>query len=268
MTGAHVTEEDLILHHYGEPVDRDAIETHLAGCPSCRAARASLAEVLALAGDQEAPERDAGYEARVWRRLAPRLESPGRSPRWRAPVWPGAPRLAIAASLIVMISAAFLAGYFWPRGTPAGIATTAGSAGAIPGPVRERILLLAVGDHLEQSQMLLVELFNESDANGAGDGTVDISGRQRHAEELVTASRIYRATAASAGDTAVAVVLEELERVLLEVARGPSRITTAELDELGRRVREKGILFRARVIGSQVQEREKQAARVPPPNRT
>ena len=49
-----------------------------------------------------------------------------------------------------------------------------------------------------------------------------------------------------------------LERVLLEIARSPSAISSAELAALQRRIESRGILFKVRVIGSQMREREQE----------
>jgi len=86
---------------------------------------------------------------------------------------------------------------------------------------------------------------------------VDIRAEQSRAEELVTANRLYRQTATTLGDAAMASVLDDLERVLLEIARSPSEISSQELVALQRRIESKGILFKVRVVGSQVREREK-----------
>ena len=66
-----------------------------------------------------------------------------------------------------------------------------------------------------------------------------------------------RKTVARSGEPALAAVLEELERVLIEVAAGPDRLTPAALGELQRRIEARGLLFKIRVVGSQVREREK-----------
>jgi hypothetical protein len=119
--------------------------------------------------------------------------------------------------------------------------------------VRERVLLVAMGDHLERSQMVLAELAN---AGAPGKGRLDISYEQSAAHDLVESNRLYRMTAASAGDTATASVLEELERVLLDVANGPSDMTSGQLDQLRQRIQDEGILFKVRVFASKVEQRE------------
>ena len=102
--------------------------------------------------------------------------------------------------------------------------------------------------------MVLVEL-----ANTRPDGRVNIASERSRAEELVNANRLYRQTAENVGDRAVASVLEDLERVLQEIAHSPSDLSSAELAALQKRIESKGILFKVRIIGSQVREREKTA---------
>ena len=57
----------------------------------------------------------------------------------------------------------------------------------------------------------------------------------------------------------MASVLDDLERVLIEVANSPSTISSAQLEAIQHRIEAKGILFKIRVVGTQVQEREKSA---------
>ena len=88
-----------------------------------------------------------------------------------------------------------------------------------------------------------------------GTGTLDVPAAQESAESLVTANRLYRASAIQAGDTGVASVLEELERVLVEVAHQGPGASAKEMERIRRRIEERGILFKVRVIESQVRER-------------
>ena len=69
----HVSDEDLILHYYGEPTSRPGIEQHLVSCPDCRAEFARLEHVLAMVDAQPIPEPPAGFERDVWARLQPAL---------------------------------------------------------------------------------------------------------------------------------------------------------------------------------------------------
>ncbi len=249
----HLSEEQLILYHYGEADDPRGLEAHLAACKECRATFQSLHAML-VAIELPVPERDDSYGRQLWARLAPHLAT-APAGGWRWSEWWQPRRWALAGAVVTLVLAAFLLGRFWPR--PAEVAQP------IPPQVRERILLVAVGDHLERSEMVLIELMNTE-----GNGGVDISPEQARAGDLVEENRLYRLTAERAGEVGVASVLEELERVLLEIANSPSHLSSPELAQFRRRLEAKGILFKVRVIGSQVREREKSVAPEPDHGRT
>lgn len=91
-------------------------------------------------------------------------------------------------------------------------------------------------------------------ANASSNDLLDITAEQARAADLVRENRLYRQTAARTGDVAVAGVLEELERVLLEIAHAPSPISPEELESLRRRLEAESILFKVRVLGRNVRE--------------
>jgi hypothetical protein len=229
----HATEEQLILLYYGEAQDAGEIEQHLAACEECRAGYRALQTVLNTVDAAPLPERGPDYGQAVWQRIEKRV-SRRRGYRWTG-WWIWAP--AMAALLLV----AFLAGRFSQPDRP-----------TASGPVRERILLVAVGDHLERSQMVLAELSNAP----AGKGNIDISDERQRAEELLDDNRLYRQTAGSTGDAGVANVLDELERVLIEIAHSPSEISNDQLEDLQRDIQDQGLLFKIRVLGTQVRDQE------------
>src|SRR5262249_16567343 len=115
----------------------------------------------------------------------------------------------------------------------------------------ERVLLVAVGDYLDRSQMVLVEL-----ANTNARGALDISSEQERAQDLVSEARLYRQTAAATGNASVTRILDELERVLVDIGHGPAQLSPAELDKLRKRLEAEGILFKIRVVNSNVRNRE------------
>jgi hypothetical protein len=232
----HVGDDDLVLLYYGEEghVGPQAA-THVSGCAECAGRLAELRALLLAVEPPAAPERDADYGARVYARLLPRLQEPRKR---SLPAVAGF--LALAASLAF----AFWLGRQFPEPDR-----------ALSADVRERILLVAVGDHLDRSQMVLVEL-----ANASADEPLDVRTQQASAGDLVSANRLYRQTAARSGDTALLAVLEELERLLVEVAAGPETLGRDDLAELQRRIESRGLLFKVRVVGSQVRAREKTPA--------
>ncbi len=254
----HLSEEQLIAYRYGETKDRRAIEEHLGACEACRASFQTFERVLAAVNAAPVPERDDAYGSRIWQRIRPRLAERTK-PSWSEWLLPR--RLVATAAVAAIVVAAFLAGRYWPGGR-----VQPPSDSAIVEPVqareqvRERILLVAVGDHLDRSQMVLLELVNAPSKGTSGKDGVDISSEQQRAEDLVAANRLYRQTATSTGDAAMASVLDELERALLEIAHSPAKVTPKQLDDLRKRIEARGILFKVRVVGMQVREREKSAA--------
>jgi hypothetical protein len=86
---------------------------------------------------------------------------------------------------------------------------------------------------------------------------VNISAEQKRAEDLVEENRLYRQTALKDGDTAMASTLDELERVLLDIANSPEEVTPAQFEAIQKRIAAKGILLKVRVVKQDLQEREK-----------
>ncbi|HEY1240396.1 MAG TPA: hypothetical protein VGF16_07550 [Bryobacteraceae bacterium] len=236
----HLNEEELVLHYYSEGDSRLAVEQHLDVCESCRLVYHSLERTLDRIEETPVPERGPAYEAQVWARLQPALPAGSRfgmfAPPWR---WAAA-GFAFAALLV----AAFLVGR--SSQPPVQIAKT-----PIDTSSRERALLVAVGHHLERSQMVLTEL-----ANASPRGALDISFEQERAADLLGENRLYRQSAAGAGDAVMAAVLDELERTLLEIEHAPSRMSPGELSDLRLRLQAEGLLFKLRVLASTVQDRE------------
>ena len=113
--------------------------------------------------------------------------------------------------------------------------------------VRERVLVVAVGEHLGKSEMILMDLSNAQPAV-SGKKLINISTEQKRAEDLVEENRLYRQTALNGGDHAMASTLDELERVLLDVAHSPAEVTPAQFESIQKRIAEQGILLKVRVV--------------------
>jgi hypothetical protein len=215
----HLEEDDLVLHYYRE--GEASAASHLEECAGCRGRFEALSTELGRIADDVA-EPDAGYEARLWGRIGPALNVGQRRssrPGWR--------RVALPASFAAAIAMAFLLG----RQTRA----------PAPEDVRDRILLVAVGDHLERSEVLLLEILNADGPEAPAD-----------AEELLAENRLYRQAALRAGGDGVASVLDELERVLVEAAAAPEPGTG--LEELRSRIESRGLVLRVRRVGQHLRD--------------
>jgi hypothetical protein len=235
----HIHKDQLVLFYYGESADTQAIENHLSGCDACRSELRALQLVLNSVDSVSVPERPADYGQAIWNRIEPRL-AVRRRPLIRL-WWIWAPAMA------ALLLGAFLVGRLWQRDDAPKVAMNQNDQ-----QIRERILLVAVGDHLEHSQMVLAELDNAPD----GKGKLDISGERRMAEDLLDDNRLYRQTARTTGDNSMASVLDDLERVLLEIAHSPSEISSEQLNDLREQIESRGLLFKVRVLGSEARGSE------------
>ena len=246
---AHYSEDDLILYYYGEGKRRAAVEQHLDGCETCAASYRAIADTLQLVAAPDVPERGDSYPLEVWQRIRARL--PEQDAPWWTLRFAWTPQ-TLAAAAVVLMAVAFLAGRLWPASGPAsqptlGVAERTGS----PAPDADgRIRLAAIGDHLERSERVLLDLMNVQ-----GD-RVDVSDQQVWAADLIDSNRLYRDAATQAGDLMIANVLDDLERSLLDVVHGPSTMTPAQLDDVRTRVDAAALLFKVRVLADELHERE------------
>jgi hypothetical protein len=256
----HYAEDDLILYYYGEGRKRARIERHLEACPACAAAYRDLAATLAMVTAPEAPERGDQYGLEVWQRLRHQLPEPDRSWWQIAGRIFGRERLVLITATASLIVAAFVAGRFWPSASSApgpAVATSTPGGAATTGPgYRQRLLVASVADHLDRSERVLADIMNAS-------GPQDISGEQRWAEDLLSASRLYRQDATELGERSVADVLDDLERSLIEIVHSPSRIDAADLEAIRHRIDAAALLFKVRVMSDELRERETGAAGPP-----
>ena len=107
---------------------------------------------------------------------------------------------------------------------------------------------------------MLVELVS---ANVAGErqDTVDLTTERERAQELVAANRLYRQAASESGEIQVSQLLDELERLLVELAASPDQLATEDMERVQQRIAAKDLLFKVRVVSSAVKERQKQQTR-------
>jgi hypothetical protein len=230
-TESHSTDDDRILLFYGElpPTRADQVKAHLRACPSCRAAWVELQETLAMVERAPVPEPDEGFERVVWARV--RAALPERRP-WSARHLVPVAAMAAAVALVVSLSGVW-------RAAP--VQTE---------PDRDRqeqVLAAALDDHLEQTELLLVELLN-----GPADDDRELTFERLAAGELLASGRLYRLTARETGNLHVVEMLDDLEPVLMEVARGPERVDRRDWNSLRARIGEQDLLFKVRAASHEM----------------
>jgi len=191
----------------------------------------------------------------VWQRI--RHQLPDRNEPWWAAFF-RRDRLGFVAAAAMLVLAAFVAGRVWPSRSVDGPPTSTpqiasgqnGGPGSISaGDTRQRILLTSVADHLDRSERVLTDIMNAPERS-------DISAEQRWADDLLDASRLYRQDAVAAGEQSVAIILDDLERSLLEIVNSPAKITAADLEQIRRRIDAAALLFKVRVMSDELRKRE------------
>ena len=267
MNARHISDEDLLLDYYGEatPEQRAELRAHVETCAECQALDRELRAVLALVDSEPVPDAPPGFEREMWARLEPVVS--GFSRTNLGPVVSGfsrtnevrlkadttwsfeLPRWALAASVAALAVGSFALGRVWDTPT-----TPPRVSSANVRELSERMLRSEVEEHLERSQRVFVELVNADDS-----APVRLASDRERAADLVAAGRLYRRSAEEMGDADTRDLLEDVERVLVEIANGPEVESSNDLSEVRARITDQDLIFRLRVMTAGMQARERRA---------
>lgn len=268
MNAPHISDEDLLLDFYGEatPEQRAAMRAHVETCAECQALDRELRAVLALVDSEPLPEAPPGFERQMWARLEPVVSGFSRTtdvvagfpgppkPRGgeggsRTKLWSFEfPRWGLAASAAALAVVSFLLGRAW---SPAPGTPTGSLALTDPTSVSERLLRTEVEEHFERSQRVLMELVNVDDSS-----PVMLASDRRRATDLVAAGRLYRRSVEEIGDADTRDLLDEIERVLVEIANGPDVRSSKDLTDVRTRISDQDLIFRLQVMTAAMRARE------------
>jgi hypothetical protein len=252
----HMTEEQLIAYRDGETSGRAILTEHLQDCADCQREMARLDAVFAALDAMPIPNPGEGLADRVWQNISPRLQEK-RSLWWQT--FFASRHILAFGTVAALIVLAFFIGRF-TKGPALPGTESAGDSGK----VRERVLVVAVGNHLGRSEMVLMELANAEPQKGQK--LMNISAEQKRAEDLLEENRLYRQTALRDGDKLMASTLDDLEPILLDIANSPDEITPAQFEAIQKRIAAKGILLKIRVVHQDLREREGTAKPTPAPS--
>jgi hypothetical protein len=247
MTGrnmGHPTEDELIQHLCGENAarDRQRLQDHLESCVECRLACEEITGALTLVNDS-VPEPPDGFERVVWARVQQAIALAPVPARWS---W----RSLVPAGAVAALAVAGITLVSRPGATAD--ATVAQAVAAGPeidhASTRDLVLYTALDNHFRQTEMLLVEVRNASDGDS-------LDFERLTAEELIAAGRLYRMTAQDGGHPTLVQMLDELEPLLVEVARSPERPSQNDRAWFRARIEEDALLFKVRAATSDIRER-------------
>jgi hypothetical protein len=238
----HLSQEELIDYYYCESPDKSVIEEHLQRCSACAETLAELQGDLAAIEAIEPPARDPAYDDRVWTSLTGSL-----------PAWPQCRRswfrsdllrgLSYAAACALLVAGAFYAGRLWEqRGHP-----HIAAAPIVSFPPHEHVVLVVLGDHLDRSERLLVEL-KHIDADNAE----MIPPLRDEARNLLPANHICRKNAQQSGDPALEGALGHLDSLLDQLANQPGGLNAAAIERLQSEMNVEGLLLEVRVLRTRI----------------
>jgi hypothetical protein len=233
----HLEEAELVEHYYEESANMAESERHLKACPVCAKRYAELCRDLDGVATPTPPARREDYIEQVWQSIGaslPVYEKPRRS--WIRYYRP----LGWAAACVLLVAVTFVAGRRWERKQASSVAV------AVDPHARQRVVIVVLGDHLDRSERLLVQL-NHADGND-----LSASPLRSEARELLASNRLVRQSAVQAGDLNVEASLDRLERLLMELSNEPDNLTEADLNRLRQEMNTDGLLFDIRVLRSWV----------------
>jgi hypothetical protein len=234
----HLDEAELVDYYYGESANMADCERHLKACPACAKSYAELERDFKAMKSPAPPARGENYGEAVWqsiRNSLPVYEKPKRSWGLRQ-LWQP---LGWAAACAVLVAVAFYAGRQWQRKQTPTVAVAADPH------ARQRVVIVVLGDHLDRSERLLVQL------NHAGSDAAAMP-LQSEARELLATNRLVRQSAIETGDVGVESSLDRLERLLVELANEPDALSEADVNRLRQEMNTDGLLFDIRVLRSRV----------------
>ena len=235
-----VNDEDLILFYYGE-LDAHAAETlrmRLAAEPDLAARFAALATDLDGAPEPAVPERDDFYGRRMWARVDAALDTaPSNGFGLLRSLLPAGFRYAGGLLVIGMVAiVAFQLG----RHAPPAETVIATVTGEPSGSQQAQLLEASLVRHFDEADRLLTEIANNQS------GEVNIEAEKEWAKVLLVANRLYRFAAIQAGQHRIAMLLGEMEPVLIELANGAGQLTPAEYRGLRQSISDRNLLFKVR----------------------
>jgi hypothetical protein len=269
----HPTDDDLILHCYGEHPAGEAarIDAHLAVCASCGESWRELRETLQMVDAAAVPEPSPAFERLMWARIAPAIRreeervpaavtastaTPSRRrSAWLTGRWLIPATGLFAATLVASMLRPGTVKKVAPPDAPAPPPVTkvaATDADKDPAGQSRRVLFSALDSHFAQTEVLLVELLNRPENDLALDFERGAAG------DLLADGRLYRLTAVQTGEQRYVDVLDDLESVLVEVARSPEKVKRQDMKVLRSRIDDDGLLFKVRAVTHEIRERQQE----------
>lgn len=262
MKTIHVDNEELVEMYYGEAAlgRYHSAKSHMEDCAECAEALRSMEIDMKALGTIEAPERDEDYGERMWQRVAGALPAglPATAGLPAAAAKPAQKRhpwlwlgLSYAAGCAVLVSSAFYVGTVWEHQQHLKrAAARAALQPHAPAP-QPKIVVVVLGDYLDRSERLLVEL-KHADA----ENSELVKPLPEEAKGLLAANHVFQQDAEKQGDEDLSHTLDDLDHLLTQLAEQPGGLSAASLERLQQEMTNEGLLFEVRVLRSKNPHRQ------------
>jgi len=254
----HLSEEELVEHHFADPGSRTfrIAARHLDGCSECAADGERLAEDMKAMLGMDYQELGAEYGESVWSRVQGKLpavaalepaETWTRTFTWWRGWGPGWARgLSYAGACAVLVLVAFQIGRMWEHRQHPQVAVAKPHA-----PVERQVVVVVLGDHLDRTERLLVEL-----KHADGEDAEVVKPLREEARSLLAANHVFREDADKTDDEALQKALDHLDHLLTAVAYEPGGLNARSIARLQKEMKADGLLFEVRVLKSRTPRRE------------
>lgn len=244
----HLTEEQLVEQYFEEAPGwfPARARRHLAECSECAAAYARLKNDLTSARRVELPECGPDYGEQMRQRVMPLVRAlpPERVRAPRFAPWRG---LSYAAGLVVLVWGAFYLGRVWEHRQQPQI-----RGGKTSTAVEQHVVVVVLGDHLDRSERLLVELKHVDTENPEL-----VAPLRDEARSLVASNRVFREDADKSDDHELMQALDRLDQLLNQLANEPAGLNADTIARLRQEMNTDGLLFEVRVLRSKNPHRQR-----------
>ena len=249
----HLTKEEIVEHFFSDGGSRASriAKRHLDGCTECAAEFARVTEDLNAMRGMDFTKLPADYGESVWSRVSAELpEKTIANPQVRRLTWRlgWGWGLGYAAASAVLVMGAFEIGRVWEQRQRAQHPVANLTMRA---PVERQVVVVVLGDHLDRSERLLVEL-----KHADGEDAEVVTPLREEARSLLAANREFQEDADKGDDASLKEALDHLDHFLNDVANEPGGLNAASIARLQKEMKADGLLFKVRVLRSRSPHRE------------
>jgi len=249
-----ITEQDLVLYHYGELSgdESKAIRLLINSDQQLSAQYKELSLLLGAADEWKPANVAENFEQKIWKSVNKEIEASGNKlqvQRSSVSLWQRvsgwllsglyhpAPVLAL---VVVLVSVAYFTGRYDQHQD--NINDPAELLASLSSETRDKILFQSVTSHLERSSRLLTTV----SMGTTPQSEIDIT-EQKWARQLLMSNRLFSKAAKQSGQWRIVSLLDELEPILIEMANS-SENTLSTREQIKQRIKSQKLIFKTKAF--------------------